>query len=526
MAFRMNRITSSLTRLPESPRALPMLLGFAAFLMGALFIVRLNADLNYDGEIYIAAAMKFAEGMFREGLAIYPMPVYPLLIALTHTLLPDWVLAGRLISFLSMTVMVIPVYLLTRDLFSACAAFWSCIVFILLPETLAHSNSVLRDPSFYVLFISAVYFAQRAMQSGQFKHLLLCALFGVLSTFFRVEGLILFPVFFFFLLGAAVFNAKESKRYIRIAFVWGGMGALLIAGLYAAVRSADAEGLNRYIDWIIYFRGFKDFSFLENYHRIAGQLQQISESSAYRVIGQHVAETARVFLPLLYVLSMLHMFSSIVLVFNLIPLTWGFLQADYNVRQLFVLALTAVLLALAYGFFIRMEIVLKRYILMPSILLCPWIGFGIDKVLNHVQRPPWRRLGTACIVLMVFLYPVTGFDKFFKNRDDLASRAGFWIAQNQELRDSKILYNDQIVKFHADLKKKDQGGATSLLHLDPTDKDFSKLFHFAKANKAGGVVVQGRGDGKGLPRVFPGYKEIKEFTQKKKFLKIFLLENN
>jgi hypothetical protein len=524
MAFSVNRIYSSLIQLPDSPRALPVLIGFAALLMGALFIVRLNADLNYDGEIYIAAAMKFAGGMYREGLAIYPMPVYPLLIALTHKLLPDWVLAGRLISFLSMTVMVIPLYLLTRDLFNSRAAFWSCIVFILLPETLAHSNSVLRDPSFFLLFTSAAYYAQRVLHSNQFKHLLLCALFGVLSTFFRVEGLILIPVFLCFLIGAAVFNAKESKRYIRIAFVWGGMGALLTAGLYIAVSSADAEGLNRYIDWIFYYRGFIDLSFLENYHRIAGQLQQISQSSAYMGIGQHVAETARVFLPLLYVLSMLQMLSTNILVFNLIPLTWGFFQADYNIRQLLILTLTAVLLSIAYLFFIRTEIMLKRYVLTPSILFCPWIGFGIDKVLKFVQRFTQSRLITTCIVLMLFLYPVTEFDKFFTKRDDLASRTGSWIARNMEYSNLKIVYNDQIVKFHADIESRNQGGATSLLHLDPTDKNFSKLFHFAKANKTDGIVVQGRGDGTGLHSVFPGYKEIKEFSQKKKFVKIFILE--
>jgi hypothetical protein len=64
-----------------------------------------------------------------------------------------------------------------------------------------------------------------------------------------------------------------------------------------------------------------------------------------------------------------------------------------------------------------------------------------------------------------------------------------------------------------------------LLHLDPTDTDFSKLFQFAKANKADGIVVQGRGDGKGLPSTLTNYKEIKEFTQREKFIKIFLLDN-
>jgi hypothetical protein len=520
----MSRIYSNLSQLPESSRALPVLLGFAALLMGTLFIVRLNADLNYDGEIYIAAAMKFAGGMFREGLVIYPMPVYPLLIVLTHAILPDWVLAGRLISLISMILLVIPIYLLTKDLFSARAAFWSGIVFIFLPESLAHSNSVMRDPSFFLFFTFAAYFAQKTIQSGRLKHLLICVLCSTFSTFFRVEGLILFPVFFCFLIGAAILNAKESNRYIRIAFVWGIVGALLIVGLYIAVRSADAEGLNRYDDWRFYYRGFKDLSLLENYHRIADQLQQISESSAYRGIGQHVAETARTFLPLLYVLSMLQMLSANILVFNFIPLTWGFFQADYNLRQLLILALTAVLISIAYGFFIRTEIMLKRYVMMPGILLCPWIGFGIDKALNFVQRITRLRWITACIVLMLFFYPMTEFDKFFTKRDDLASRTGSWIASNTEFSNLKIVYNDQIVKFHADLENRNQGGATSLLHLDPTDTNFSKLFHFANANKTDGIVVQGRGDGTALHSVFPGYKEIKEFSQKKKFVKIFILE--
>jgi hypothetical protein len=456
-ALRMNRITTSLIQLPESPRALPVLLGFAALLMGALFIVRLNADLNYDGEIYIAAAMKFAEGMFREGLAIYPMPVYPLLIALTHTVLPDWVLAGRLISLISMILLVIPMHLLTKDLFSARAAFWSCIVFILLPESLAHSNSVLRDPSFYVLFISAVYFAQRAMHSGQFKHLLLCALFGSLSTFFRVEGLILFPVFFCFLIGAAVFNAKESKRYIRIASSGAVLGALLTACSYIAVMSADAEGLNRYIDWIIYYRGFNDLSFF-------GELPPHRRSTAAdkRIISIYGDRAAcRRNRQSFFAASLCSQHAS-----NAFGDCFG-IQFDP-----FDMGLSSSRLQLkttprsrpngrAPGARVRFFYSNgDRPETLHSDAQHP--ALPVDRI-RHRQGPkfcstdsPYLRLGTACIVLMVFLYPVTEFDKFFKNRDDLASRAGSWIAQNQELRDFRIVYNDQIVKFHADLESKNQ----------------------------------------------------------------------
>jgi Dolichyl-phosphate-mannose-protein mannosyltransferase len=148
MKIKMNRICRELAQIPESSRALPLLLMFSASLMRALFIVRWNADLNFDGEIYISAARKYAVGMYREGLAIYPMPIYPYLISLMHSIISNWVLAGRLISYFSMTLTVIPLYLLSKDLFNRRASFWGCVAFILLPETLLHSNCGDARPAF------------------------------------------------------------------------------------------------------------------------------------------------------------------------------------------------------------------------------------------------------------------------------------------------------------------------------------------------------------------------------------------
>ncbi len=153
MHLKINHIGRELAQIPESRRALPLLLMFSAILMGALFFVRLKADLNFDGEIYIAAARKYAAGMYKEGLAIYPMPLYPYLIALMHRIIPNWILAGRLISYFCMTLTVIPLYLLSKDLFDRRAAFWACIAFTLLPDTLLHSNEVMRDPPFFLFAI-------------------------------------------------------------------------------------------------------------------------------------------------------------------------------------------------------------------------------------------------------------------------------------------------------------------------------------------------------------------------------------
>jgi hypothetical protein len=57
----MNRIATELAQIPESRRALPLLFVFSVVLMGALCLARLGGDLNYDGEVYISAASKYAD---------------------------------------------------------------------------------------------------------------------------------------------------------------------------------------------------------------------------------------------------------------------------------------------------------------------------------------------------------------------------------------------------------------------------------------------------------------------------------
>ncbi|MCD4687923.1 MAG: hypothetical protein K8R55_01160 [Desulfuromonadaceae bacterium] len=89
--------------------------------------------INIDGARYIAAAQQFAQGNFSEGLSIDWMPFYALLIAGFHFLIPDWVLAGQLISLFSLVFALIPLYLLSRDLFDEKVAFWAGLAFVLSP---------------------------------------------------------------------------------------------------------------------------------------------------------------------------------------------------------------------------------------------------------------------------------------------------------------------------------------------------------------------------------------------------------
>ena len=520
----MNRIGRELVQLPESSRALPLLLMFSAILLGALLIVRWNADLNFDGEVYISAARKYAAGMYREGLAIYPMPLYPYLISLTHRIIPNWILAGRLISYFSMTLTVIPLYLLSKDIFNHRAAFWSCIAFMLLPETLLHSNSVMRDPPFFLLAMCAVYFAQKALQSKRLVHLFGSALFTWLSTLFRIEGLIIFPVYFCFLIALAIFKSEQRKDYSRMMVAWGGLFACLIAAICIGAESRG-EIFNRFDNWVLFFRGFRDLSFLENYRRVSAQLQQMQDASLNSDVGLHFAGAARPLIGLIYLLGLLYVFSKVLLAVNIIPLLWGLYRAQYTTRHVFVLLLTSSFFILTYGFFIWNDILLSRYLVMLAVMLCPWVGCGIDRILDFSQGCSNKNFIVACVLLLVLGMPALKFNKYFTQKDDLKSRAGSWIAKQEGLRNFKTIFSDPGVKFHAGMEMDFYGDENKILHQDPDDKNFSKIAHVALENKADLIAIYSRADRRKDIVDFKGYKEIREFNDKNKFIKIYLSLN-
>ena len=226
--------------------------------------------------------------MYREGLAIYPMPLYPYLISLVHKLIPNWVLAGRLISYFSMTLTVVPLYLLSKDLFDRRASFWGCIAFTLLPETLLQSNSVMRDPSFFLFAMWAVYFAQKALQTKRLIHLSGSALFAWFSTLFRIEGLIIFPAYFCFLIVLAISKGDQRKDYIRMMAAWGGLFVCLIAAIYISMESRG-EIINRYNDWTAFF-------FFASKSKISGKLPArfcATSADTRRICEQHCRATFR-----------------------------------------------------------------------------------------------------------------------------------------------------------------------------------------------------------------------------------------
>jgi hypothetical protein len=108
------------------------------------------------------------------------------------------------------------------------------------------------------------------------------------------------------------------------------------------------------------------------------------------------------------------------------------------------------------------------------------------------------------------------------NTDNLKSIAGSWIAEQEGLKRLKIVFNDQIVKFYTDMGNGTHSEQNTMLQLNNNDINFSKLFRFALENSVDLIVISSRADReKDIPDIV-GYKEIKEFNDKKKFIKLYI----
>lgn len=516
----MSIIYKTIQKLADSRHGLLLVLSFSVILKGLLFILKIDTVINTDGVYYISAAKQFAAWHVSEGLAIYPMPLYPFLIALVHFFVPDWVIAARLISYICLVFMLIPLYMLARDLFDRQAAFWASLVFALLPESLRFTLSVMRDPFFFLLFIWAVYFAQEVIRSKRVPHLLAAALCCLFSTFFRLEGIIVFPVYLSVLVILAFVRPEERKDFLRLLAIW---VTFFVGLLIAPALVVGPQGLvlNRYGELVNHLQNSLHFDFLDNFNRISAQLQQMQEAAPYSQWGEQFASTARQFIVVIYLLGLLQMFINVVLPVNVIPLIWGFSRSSLREKHVFVLIMALSYLVMVYFFFISNDFLLSRFLFIPVILMCPWIGLGIGCILDFAKRQRFGGIISIFMVALLILVPSHKLDKYFRSRDNLEIRAASWLASQQDFKKMKMIFTDPKIAFHTGRDISFRGDGDSILYLDMNDKNYTGIEQVAAEKRVDLIVVSVPLERRMALRDLKQYQEIKEFTGRNRSVVVY-----
>jgi len=208
---------------------------FLAALAVRIYSLKFFDVIPTDGTSYVETARAIWRGEI-SGIGVYGF--YPVLIWAANSFISDGELAGRLVSLLFGSMLVIPLYLLGKDIFSRSVAVSACLVAIVWPPLVNSSCQVITQSTHTTLQLTGVYFVWRAFKGYRISDGCLAGFFFGLTFLTRPEGLLLFfmtPLAFFY------YRSKEIAKKPAILLAYSGSFLVLFAINLLLVHNVTGE---------------------------------------------------------------------------------------------------------------------------------------------------------------------------------------------------------------------------------------------------------------------------------------------
>jgi hypothetical protein len=220
-----------------------LLLVLAASLLGWLAV---HAEVVYaDGLRYIRQARALDRGAWREGLLrAVDHPVYPLEIVAAHRLIggdpespESWQAAAQGVSVLAGVLLIVPLYLVARELFGQASAWLACLLSYAVPLTGHVFADALSESTFLLFWTWGLFTALRFLREGQLVWLAPTLGLSVLAYLTRPEGLLL-PVALIATLGVVpgFRGLRISRGRWWAALLVLVIGPVCLVGPYVAIK--------------------------------------------------------------------------------------------------------------------------------------------------------------------------------------------------------------------------------------------------------------------------------------------------
>jgi len=503
----------------ENKKGLYYIILISVLLKLLLFIS--ESTIDKDGLLYISAAQKFAAGHFKEGLSVFPMPFYPMLISIVHFLIPDWVAAARVINIVFMVLALIPLYLFTEELFDKKAAFWACLAFALAPVQNGWADGVIRDPGFLFCMAWAVFFALRSSQSPKTILFVMAALFSWISILFRLEGIIFALFFPIYILILSFIKGQERASLLKGALLFN-MIPLFLVAVFFVYGWNEPVSFNRSEHIYSEFKSLFTAGFLENYHTLTDQLKILTQSSPFPGLRNNFAEIARHYVPAIYLFGLIETFIVVLYPLFVVPLIFSF-KNSINKNRIFVLSIFWAFILMDYYFLIKTDFLTSRYLSIPVLLMYPWIGAGMHRLFEYLSWKLSKKV-FAALFLLFFIMPVYQCVEQEWKQDSSLMVAAKWMANNTKDNKLRIITTDNRFLFYAGreyLIKNASPGTNSdgFYSLDTKGSSYNELEQVAIKNKFDLIMFK-ISSKESVPQ-FKHFKIIKEFKGRKNISYVF-----
>ncbi len=408
---------------------------------------------NRDAMVYIAAAQKFSCGMFAEGIQHYPMPFYPLLLATLHLIVPDWILAGRLLSLIPLVLCLVPVYFLTLRVFDQGSAKVAILLFAVLPTFNTPATGIVRDPLFLLCALGTLAFIAQHNYHPTYKVLAGAVVLAVLATLLRIEGVVLLAL----VPALYLWNKRED---FSVRLLMQALGAFLFALLLLGITVwgfsvFGIAGHSRLPEVLKWFTGLITLDILSGYQSLMAELKQLQQQLPAAGLRNNILQTARHYAPIVYFLGLVEIFIKGVFPTSLLAL-WGLKfnskiegVSDSRVSKAVIIWPWCIFMVLNLLFCMVHNFTTTRYMRVPIVLALPFIAHGIIlwwHKLKYRRVLAWLLMG---IFFITPAYKTLGYAS--KDTQDICIRAaGEWVQQYDPHGQSRIVFNDSRLMLYAD----------------------------------------------------------------------------
>ena len=179
-----------------------------------LFCFHYTYIINPDGPLYIHQARAIYYGLTGApwNTVLGYFSNYPILIAGTYAIVGDWIIAAKVVSLLFGTMILVPLYLLSRSLLEEKIALLVTLVFAFMPFLVDRSADVVRAPVFWFFLVLGMHFFVGQIEKTNHLYLFLSSLSFLLAAWARIEGVLFIGTSYVFML-----IVRQERKLVKLA---------------------------------------------------------------------------------------------------------------------------------------------------------------------------------------------------------------------------------------------------------------------------------------------------------------------
>lgn len=455
-----------------------------ALLVRLFFLWQGTWVISPDSVLYLSAAEGIRNGYLSQINIIHPF--YPLVIALITLVFNNLELAGMVSSMMLSSLLIVPVFLLARDLYGQKTATISSVLVIFYPLLTDYSCRVAVESAYTFMFLSAIWVTWLAIKRKRDFLYVLSGVMFALVYLTRPNGapyILVIPLLLF------IFNLSESKRNTTFRIFLFVASFIIIVFPYLLFLHHEL----RYWTFSGYLQGTREGSFMQQIWRNpSSHIVPIVKRMVKVGYRGYVNVFPQMFPPLMIALAAL-----------------GIVKREkngYGIKReayLMVFVITHTFTHLPFFGFDT------RY-LMPTLpILLIWAGRGIEVLqewfIYTVRQADWKKLNPIrAVLLMKHFVLVLVFISLLPEMlvPVVGSAVGSIPIEPIEYKQTGLWMKEHLPAGSIVMSRKPQAGwYAGMKTIGPPDLELPQIFEYARSHKVDYLVVDERWTAKLAPHL-------------------------